>query len=90
MNPAISPFLPAMARSVDEKRKATNITLPPFLLQLAKENNLNISVIAEQALQQALEQLQQKQWEEKNRQFIAEYNQRIAEQGTALGTWRKF
>lgn len=83
-------FLVEKTDAPKEQRKATNITLPPEMLRDAKENGINISSVTEQALRQILEQLRQQRWEETNREFIDEYNQRIETHGTALGAWRKF
>lgn len=72
-------------------RKApTNLSLPPGLVKRAKALGLNVSMVVEAALEQAVKDVEAKQWLAENREAIDEYNALVAERGVFSDGRRRF
>jgi antitoxin CcdA len=71
-------------------KKATNITLSMDVYEAAKSLGINISQICEQRLREEIQARREKQWNERNAEFLTAYNRRVEEDGVALEEWRSF
>lgn len=71
-------------------KKATNLSLNSELLRQARELEINLSSVLEQALAQEVSRRLGEQWLEENREAIAEYNERVATQGLWNDDVRRF
>jgi antitoxin CcdA len=63
------------------KKKATNVSVRVDLLQIAKENHLNLSGMLEGCLIDYNKKKQEKDWLEKNRKAISDMNSFVEECG---------
>ena len=72
------------------RKTPTNLSLPPGLVKRAKALGLNVSMVVEAALQDAVKAAEAKQWLEENREAIDEYNALVAEQGVFSDGRRRF
>lgn len=71
-------------------KKAVNLTANAELVANAKEKNLNLSEIFEEAILIKLRVIQQQEWLEKNREGIEAYNERIERNGIFASKFRRF
>jgi len=63
------------------RKKATSLTINSDLLQQAKDLGINISNCLEQTLEEKVKEEKTKNWQEKNKEAIEEYNKHIADNG---------
>ena len=63
------------------KKKTTTLTVNSELLQLAKDQKINISGALEHKLKEIIIKKQEELWRSENREAIDEYNRRIASEG---------
>jgi len=71
-------------------KKATNITLSADVLAEAKLLGINISQTCDQFLRDLVRSKREEQWQKDHADFIASYNQLIADEGLPLDKWRSF
>jgi antitoxin CcdA len=71
-------------------KKATNITLSSDVLAEAKALGINISQSCDQFLRELVRNERERRWQQDNANFIAAYNQTVADEGLPLDTWRSF
>jgi antitoxin CcdA len=71
-------------------KKLISLSLNSDLLKKAKDLEINISAVLEQALISQLKIKQAQQWQEKNKSAIAAYNKSIVESGTFSDGLRSF
>ena len=62
-------------------KKAANLSISVDLLQIAKEDNLNLSKMLEESLEWYRKNKQEKEWLEANRKAFDDYNRMVNEQG---------
>lgn len=74
----------------DSRKAATNITLPPALLQTARQLEVNISRAAEAGVRQAVAAKQAERWLAENQEAIASSNAYVAAHGLPLEKHRVF
>jgi antitoxin CcdA len=67
-------------------KQATHITLSSDVLTEAKALGINIS----QSCDQLLRNERERRWQQDNADFIAAYNQTVADEGLPLDSWRSF
>jgi antitoxin CcdA len=81
-----------MRRSSNHKvpKQATNLSIDRDLLNAAREAGVNLSAALEEALQQKVAAARREQWKRENAEAIAEYNDRVAEQGVFSEGHRSF
>jgi len=81
-----------MRRSSNRKvpKQATNLSIDRDLLNAAREAGVNLSAALEEALQQKVAAARREQWKRENAEAIAEYNDRVAEQGVFSEGHRSF
>jgi antitoxin CcdA len=75
---------------VNATKKATNITLSSDVLAEAKALGINISQSCDQFLRELVRNERERRWQQDNADFIAAYNQTVADEGLPLDSWRSF
>jgi antitoxin CcdA len=75
---------------VNATKKATNITLSSDVLAEAKALGINISQSCDQFLRELVRNERERRWQQDNADFIAAYNQTVADEGLPLDKWRSF
>lgn len=71
-------------------KKATNLSLNAKVLELAREMGMNVSQTVDTLLAAEVRRRYWEQWNEENREAVAEYNARIASEGLPLAKYRTF
>lgn len=77
--------------SLAARKTRTNVTLSEDLLVRAREFRLNVSAIAERALEAAVREAQAARWQEENREALVQRATWIEENGMPLAdvqAWR--
>ena len=72
------------------KRKPTNLSVRVDLLQIAREDGLNLSGMLENTLLDYCKKKREKQWVEENMAGIEAYNERIDGSGIFASKLRRF
>ena len=75
---------------INATKKATNITLSSDVLTEAKALGINISQSCDQFLRELVRNERDRRWQQDNADFIAAYNQTVADEGLPLDSWRSF
>ena len=70
-----------MPAANEVRRRPTNVSLREDLVAAAKDLDLNISRIAEEALASAVRKTAAERWLEENRAAVEEYNARVERRG---------
>ncbi len=71
-------------------KKATNLTLNAKVLEMAKSMGMNISQTVDALLAKEVERRYWEHWNEDNKEAVAAYNARIAQEGLPLAKYRSF
>ena len=71
-------------------KKATNLSLNAKVLEMAREMGMNVSQTVDTLLAAEVRRRYWAQWNEENREAVAEYNARIASEGLPLANYRTF
>ena len=71
-------------------KKATNLSINTDLLSKAKELDINLSAILEQALADALKKRRREQWLAENKAAIEAYNEHVDKNGVFSDGLRSF
>lgn len=79
-----------MNQATTSPRKATNITLSADVLAEAKALGINISKNCDDFLRGLVARERANRWRAEHAEFIATYNQVVAEEGLPLDQWRAF
>lgn len=79
-----------MANAQTIPKKRLNLTVSEHLIDAAKAAGLNMSEIAEAAIDRALAEEKRKAWERDHADGIASYNRRIARSGMWSDGYRSF
>jgi antitoxin CcdA len=66
-------------------KRRVNLSMREDLVEEAKRQNLNLSRVAEEALEEVLRKQRTERWREENREAIEAYNERIRKNGV----WHK-
>lgn len=72
------------------QKKSTNLSISIDLLQIAKEDNLNLSKMLEDSLQWYKKKKQEKEWVDKNKKAFIDYNKMVNEYGLYCDDRRLF
>ena len=72
------------------QKKATNITLSADVLAEAKALNINISQACDRYLREVVRSERERRWRQDHAEFIAAYNQSLAQDGLPLDQYRAF
>ena len=78
-----------MRRFRDAPKRPINLSLNSAVLELAKELGLNISQTVDELLKQEVERVYWLRWNEDNKEAIAQYNARMARDGTFAQSIRR-
>ncbi len=71
-------------------KKATNLSLNSKVLEIARELGMNVSQTVDGLLTQEVKRRYWEQWNERNKDAIDAYNERIAQHGLPLAKYRSF
>ena len=71
-------------------KKATNLSLNSDLLKQARELDVNLSAVLEEALADVVKERLSQRWLEQNREAIETYNQHVEEAGVFSDGLRSF
>ena len=71
-------------------KKATNLSLNAKVLEMAREMGMNVSQTVDTLLAAEVRRRYWEQWNEENREAVAEYNARIASEDLPLAKYRTF
>lgn len=71
-------------------RQAVNVTINKALIAKSKSLGINLSALFEEALMTHIAQLERRAWLEDNGDAIAEYNERVDDQGCFSDKLRSF
>ena len=72
------------------KKRAVNMSIDSATLDLAKKMGMNLSKNVDAFLKDEVKRRYWEQWNERNKDAIAEYNARIAKEGLPLAKYRTF
>lgn len=79
-----------MRKFDNSPKKATNLSLNAKVLEMAREMGMNVSQTVYTLLAAEVRRRYWEQWNEENREAVAEYNARIAREGLPLANYRTF
>jgi len=79
-----------LTKSPKPQRKATNLSLDQRVVAEAKELELNVSRIAEEAISDAVRAERNRRWKEENREALESWNEWVREHGLPLEKHRLF
>ncbi|MFA9462522.1 type II toxin-antitoxin system CcdA family antitoxin [Thiohalorhabdus sp. Cl-TMA] len=82
--------MPTKLFNPDAPRKATNLSINADLLAQARALDLNLSRLLEERLTEAVREARRQAWLAENQEALADYNERIAEQGSFGDRVRRF
>ena len=69
------------SQRIRPQKKSANLSISIDLLQIAKEDNLNLSKMLEESLEWYRKKKQEKEWVEKNRKAFDDYNRMVNDYG---------
>lgn len=72
------------------KKRPTNLSIRIDLLEVAREDNLNLSSMLESTLIEYCKKKRERQWLEENKEGIKAYNERIDRNGVFGAKYRRF
>ncbi len=78
------------ARNPAATKQPANLSINSELLRQAKELNINLSQALEQRLADIVRESRQREWLEKNRGAVEDYNRRIRKRGAFSDGLRRF
>ncbi len=76
--------------SSNVRRRATNVSLSPHLLEEAKALGVNVSQACERGLEERIREMRAKAWLEANRAALQSSNDYVEEHGLPLARHRHF
>ncbi len=79
-----------LTRTPKPLRKAINLSLDQAVIAEAKELELNVSRIAEEAIIDAVRAEKNRRWKEENREALESWNEWVRENGLPLEKYRLF
>jgi antitoxin CcdA len=71
-------------------RKSTNVTLPPEVLDRAKELGINISRANERGVREEIQEAEARRWADDNAELVAAYSAMVERDGLPLAKYRTF
>lgn len=80
----------SMQPLVNVTKKATSISLSSDVLAEAKALGINISQACDQFLRELVRKERERRWQQDHADFIAAYNQTVADEGLPLDSFRTF
>jgi antitoxin CcdA len=71
-------------------RKSTNVTLPPEVLDRAKELGINLSRASERGVREEIQEAEARRWADDNAELVAAYTAMVDRDGLPLAKYRMF
>jgi len=71
-------------------RKSTNVTLPPEILDRAKELGINLSRASERGVREEIQETEARRWANENADLVAAYTAMVDRDGLPLAKHRTF
>jgi antitoxin CcdA len=71
-------------------RKSTNVTLPPEVLDRAKELGINLSRASERGVREEIQETEARRWADDNAELVAAYTAMVERDGLPLAKYRSF
>src|SRR5471032_997741 len=71
-------------------RKSTNVTLPPEILDRAKELGINLSRASERGVREEIQETEARRWADDNAELVAAYTAMVERDGLPLSKYRTF
>jgi antitoxin CcdA len=71
-------------------RKSTNVTLPPDVLERAKELGINLSRASERGVREEIQETEARRWADDNAELVAAYTAMVERDGLPLAKYRTF
>lgn len=71
-------------------RKSTNVTLPPDVLERAKELGINLSRASERGVREEIQEIEARRWADDNSELVAAYTSMVERDGLPLAKYRTF
>lgn len=71
-------------------RKSTNVTLPPEVLDRAKELGINLSRASERGVREEIQEAEARRWADDNAELVAAYTAMVDRDGLPLAKYRTF
>jgi antitoxin CcdA len=71
-------------------RKSTNVTLPPEVLDRAKELGINLSRASERGVREEIQEAEARRWADDNAELVAAYSAMVERDGLPLAKYRTF
>ncbi|MBC8752814.1 post-segregation antitoxin CcdA [Paraburkholderia sp. WC7.3b] len=71
-------------------RKSTNVTLPPEVLDRAKELGINLSRASERGVREEIQEAEARRWADDNAELVAAYSAMVDRDGLPLAKFRTF
>ena len=78
------------ARTGMPVKRAINLSLSSDVLEVAKEQGINISQVCDDHLRELVRREQARKWREDHADFVAAYNATVEAEGLPLDEWRSF
>lgn len=69
------------SQRIKSQKKSANLSISVDLLQIAREDSLNLSKMLEESLELYRKKKQEKEWVETNRKAFDDYNRMVSEHG---------
>jgi antitoxin CcdA len=79
-----------MLRFDEAPKRATNLSLNAKVLDAARELGMNLSATVDALLAEEVRKRYWARWNEENKDAVAHYNARIAQEGLPLARYRTF
>lgn len=80
-----------MGKALDVRpRKSTNVTLPPEILDRAKELGINLSRASERGVREEIQEEEARRWADDNAELVAAYTAMVDRDGLPLAKFRTF
>jgi antitoxin CcdA len=71
-------------------RKSTNVTLPPEVLERAKQLGINLSRASERSVREEIQEAEARRWADDNAELVAAYTAMVDRDGLPLAKFRMF
>ncbi|TFE37151.1 post-segregation antitoxin CcdA [Paraburkholderia dipogonis] len=71
-------------------RKSTNVTLPPEILERAKQLGINLSRASERGVREEIQEAEARRWANDNAELVAAYTAMVDRDGLPLAKFRTF
>jgi len=78
------------ARTGMPGKRAINLSLSSDVLEVAKEQGINISQVCDDHLREFVRREQARKWREDHADFVAAYNATVEAEGLPLDEWGSF